>query len=191
MLSTATVHLVFLDITVNFFPFRGIEAPEGAGALTPHFMQMKDSGNAIVSITNGIFIKQGKYEKLIQDMMLRFKASTYPQAELFRDCAFETATGIFDHVATGNQEKAIDWAGLVLHHPSEEIWKVGPVAVMLKTWWTEFAGKMSLEEFCKCPPIVIEVLQSINEFKKQEHLNDNAELKRQLDALERSMNGKK
>ena len=151
---------------------------------------MKESRD-FVSVTNGIFIKRGKYENLIQDMMLRFKATSYVQAELFRDCAFETATGIYDHVATGTNKKAIDWAGLVVHHPSEEIWKVGPLAVILKTWWNDFAGKMSLEDFLKCPPIVIEILQSINETNKQVELTDADAIKKKLAELEKTLGAKK
>lgn len=153
-------------------------------------MQMKDSRD-FVSVTNGIFIKRGKYENLIQDMMLRFKANSFIQAESFRDCAFETATGIFDHVATGSDKKAIDWAGLVVHHPSEEIWKVGPLAVILRTWWNDFAGKMSLEDFLKCPPIVIEILQSISDGNKQTEMNDAEAIKKKIAELEKALSTKK
>lgn len=144
-----------------------------------------------VSITKGIHIQEGKYEKLIPDMMAKFKAENYIQAEIFKQCAFETSTGIFDHVGTGNAKRPIDWAGLVLHHPSKEIWKVGPLAVILKTWWDDFAGKMTLEEFLKCPPITIEILQSINDFNKKQEAADATALKKKVEDIENLLHGKK
>lgn len=120
-------------------------------------------------------------------MMLRFKATNYIQAELFKECAFETATGIYDHIGTAINGQSVDWAGLVMHNPNKEIWKVGPLAVILKQWWNDFSGKMTLEEYLKCPPIVIEVLSSINDNNKAIELTDITAMKKKLEEMERAL----